>query len=154
MIRDAAKAQVIKNRDHLGNLSGMTPPKNWYPPYYTKTNFHHVAHLVTFDSTGYELFKTSPLATWGRVEEEIEDRTGVSKISPYLLALRGNFEFTCDFLNFHSEFWITNKNWFFSCELPPVKLGMPKPDPSNPLWLPVAIIVWPLGVTEIVRHNE
>jgi hypothetical protein len=72
------------------------PPENRCPPYRTKTNFHHVARLVPFDSTGYELSKTLPFARWGGVEVENELIKDVAKSSPKEI-----FEIT--FLHNHSS---------------------------------------------------
>jgi hypothetical protein len=74
-----------------------TPPeKSMSPLYIALTNFHHVARLVPFDSTGYELSKTSPFARWGGVEVENELIKDVAKCSPKEI-----FEIT--FLHNHSS---------------------------------------------------
>ena len=88
-----------QNRGHRSDLSRRSvvmPPRKSISPQFTKTTFHHVARLVSFDSTGYELSKTSPFARWGGVEVENELNKDVAKSSPKEI-----FEIT--FLHNHSS---------------------------------------------------
>jgi hypothetical protein len=76
-----------------------------------------VARLDTLDSIDLTLFRTSPLVRWDQGEEENQPIKDFAMLAP-----RENFEITCDFLKFHSDFKFTNK-FGFSWDLPPVKLS-------------------------------
>jgi hypothetical protein len=75
-----------------------------------------VTRLDTLDSTDLTLFRTSPLVRWDQGEEENQPIKDFAMLAP-----QENFEITCDFLKFHSDFKFTNK-FGFSWDLPPVKL--------------------------------
>jgi hypothetical protein len=66
-----------------------------------------VARLDTLDSTDLTLFRTSPLARWDQGEDENQPIKDFAMLAP-----RENFEITCDFLKFHSDFKFTNKFGF------------------------------------------